>query len=290
MEKNRIQLFQYLKPNNYITQKNVDEFKRVYFGKDDGTKTLWEYMTSTQNPKKNGFLYSDTLESFYKLYCCDLEWAKTTSYCGGNNNTTIDPNSERQKNINKNYCSLDSNKKINLPGSAWNGSVWNLYKDYYTVTSAEEDIAKNSCGGSNNTNQNNNQVIVQPPATGCKSTNATGADIISGTLIKKCVKGDIVGKIQERLKVHGFPNFSKNGVIDNTYGSRTKQMVIDFQSSKGLTPDGVVGPKTWTELVKDKSSSTNKPTKTSSPFTDDEEDEVGDINNTTTSVDDADEV
>jgi hypothetical protein len=98
-----------------------------------------------------------------------------------------------------------------------------------------------------------------PSPAACPTTTATGADIISGTFIKKCVKGDIVKEIQKHLKKHGFPNFSKDGTIDGVFGGRTKQMVIDFQNSKGLTPDGVVGPKTWIELVKDKSSSPVKP-------------------------------
>ena len=105
-----------------------------------------------------------------------------------------------------------------------------------------------------------------PPVSSCPTTTATGADIISGTFIKKCVQGDIVKEIQKHLKKHGFPNFSKDGSIDSVFGGRTKKMVIDFQNEKKLTPDGVVGPKTWVELVKDKSSKPTAPPKPVTPI------------------------
>ena len=93
-----------------------------------------------------------------------------------------------------------------------------------------------------------------PPTTsGCISITTTGQDImLNGALVKKCMIGDIVSKIQERLKHHGFPNFSKDGSIDKTYGSRTANMVKQFQAKVGLTVDGIVGPKTWAELNKGK--------------------------------------
>lgn len=38
--------------------------------------------------------------------------------------------------------------------------------------------------------------------------------------------------------------------IDGDFGGKTLAKVKDFQKSKGLTPDGVVGPKTWKALIK----------------------------------------
>ncbi|PIV39224.1 MAG: hypothetical protein COS29_03695 [Candidatus Omnitrophica bacterium CG02_land_8_20_14_3_00__42_8] len=51
-------------------------------------------------------------------------------------------------------------------------------------------------------------------------------------------------EIQAALKNAGF----NPGSIDGKIGPRTRQAIKDFQKSKGLVPDGVVGPKTWTSL------------------------------------------
>ena len=40
----------------------------------------------------------------------------------------------------------------------------------------------------------------------------------------------------------------KPGAIDGTYGTATAKAVQRFQRSAGLTPDGVVGPKTLAAL------------------------------------------
>jgi peptidoglycan hydrolase-like protein with peptidoglycan-binding domain len=57
---------------------------------------------------------------------------------------------------------------------------------------------------------------------------------------------DRVKQIQSALKE---ANFYKGG-IDGKIGSQTKRAIKAFQKSKGLNPDGVVGPKTWEELNK----------------------------------------
>jgi len=53
-------------------------------------------------------------------------------------------------------------------------------------------------------------------------------------------------EIQTALKNAGFDP----GSIDGRMGPRTRQAIKDFQKSKGLVPDGVVGPKTWASLGK----------------------------------------
>ena len=57
---------------------------------------------------------------------------------------------------------------------------------------------------------------------------------------------DRVKQIQSALKK---ANFYK-GEIDGKTGPQTKRAIKAFQKSKGLNPDGVVGPKTWEELNK----------------------------------------
>lgn len=53
-------------------------------------------------------------------------------------------------------------------------------------------------------------------------------------------------EIQSALKKAGFDP----GPIDGKMGSKTRQAIKDFQKAKGLVADGVVGPKTWTQLSK----------------------------------------
>ena len=39
-----------------------------------------------------------------------------------------------------------------------------------------------------------------------------------------------------------------NSNIDGIFGQETKNAVITFQNQNGLTPDGIVGPRTWLVL------------------------------------------
>ncbi|MHB8155522.1 MAG: peptidoglycan-binding domain-containing protein [Candidatus Omnitrophota bacterium] len=55
---------------------------------------------------------------------------------------------------------------------------------------------------------------------------------------------DRIRQIQIALKKAGF----YQGEIDSKIGSKTKKAIIDFQRSKKLKPDGVIGLKTWEEL------------------------------------------
>ena len=55
-----------------------------------------------------------------------------------------------------------------------------------------------------------------------------------------------VKDIQTALKKAGFDP----GAIDGKTGPRTRQAIKEFQRTKGLVPDGKVGPKTWAELGK----------------------------------------
>lgn len=64
------------------------------------------------------------------------------------------------------------------------------------------------------------------------------------TLSKYGSRGEEVRQIQTKLKEQGL----YTGEIDGIYGSGTKNAVIAFQKSKGLTADGIVGPKTLSAL------------------------------------------
>ena len=63
--------------------------------------------------------------------------------------------------------------------------------------------------------------------------------------------GDDVKAVQNKLNSLGF----NCGTADGYYGNATKNAVISFQSAKGLTADGEVGPATWSALFNSSSSS-----------------------------------
>ena len=56
--------------------------------------------------------------------------------------------------------------------------------------------------------------------------------------------GNDVRKAQERLSSWGY----YDGKIDGIFGSKTYRAVIAFQRKNGLTPDGIIGPKTAAAL------------------------------------------
>ncbi len=57
-------------------------------------------------------------------------------------------------------------------------------------------------------------------------------------------RGPEVAELQRKLLEAGFDP----GVPDGAFGLRTETAVKLFQQSRGLTPDGCVGPRTWTAL------------------------------------------
>ncbi len=63
-------------------------------------------------------------------------------------------------------------------------------------------------------------------------------------------RGDEVRRIQTKLKSLGF----YNGSVDGIYGSATQRAVKKFQSSVGITSDGIAGSKTLLFLGLDSSS------------------------------------
>ena len=63
--------------------------------------------------------------------------------------------------------------------------------------------------------------------------------------------GDDVKTVQNKLNSLGY----NCGTADGYYGNATKSAVISFQSAKGFTADGEVGPATWNALFNSYSSS-----------------------------------
>jgi len=56
--------------------------------------------------------------------------------------------------------------------------------------------------------------------------------------------GNAVKIVQNVLKLNGY----YFGFVDGFFGTMTKVAVIQFQTNKGLSPDGIVGFKTWHAL------------------------------------------
>jgi hypothetical protein len=189
MEEKRIKLYQSLKDDESYT-KSYDEFINQFFNNSTNCEKLYNNSISEGS-------FTKTKKEWYQNFACDLEWAKSTSYCGG--------------------------------------------------STQQGGGQPDQTGGS--TQQGGGQT---PPATSFGTdTSITADQIKGGALVKYGMKGDIVGRIQERLKKHGKTNYSTSGNIDNIFGSKTKSMVKEFQREKGLKDDGVVGPLTWAELIKD---------------------------------------
>ena len=65
------------------------------------------------------------------------------------------------------------------------------------------------------------------------------------------MQGDDVKAVQNKLNSLGY----NCGTADGYYGNATRSAVISFQSAKGLTVDGEVGPATWNALFNSSSSS-----------------------------------
>ena len=73
-----------------------------------------------------------------------------------------------------------------------------------------------------------------------------------GSPLRRGSTGPSVVIIQTSLNriAQNYPAIPKIPVVDGVFGSRTEAAVIAFQRIFGLTPDGIVGPGTWYELVR----------------------------------------
>lgn len=69
---------------------------------------------------------------------------------------------------------------------------------------------------------------------------------VSPPVLRYGTGGPWVAAMQGALKFHGF-NLGPWGV-DGDFGAATETALRNFQTSRGLTADGVCGPLTWTEI------------------------------------------
>lgn len=85
--------------------------------------------------------------------------------------------------------------------------------------------------------------VTASPATAAPTTVPCRVVTINDTM-RRGDCGDGVVFLQERLTLLGFP-----AAADGRFGAGTETAVKNFQTSRGLVADGVVGPATWEKLV-----------------------------------------
>ncbi len=91
----------------------------------------------------------------------------------------------------------------------------------------------------------NVETVVNAPIRGITSS-------YPGTPLRRGSSGPNVVVVQVELNriAQNYPAIPKIANVDGIFGSRTENSVRTFQEIFGLTPDGIVGPGTWYELVR----------------------------------------
>jgi hypothetical protein len=106
MEIERKNIYDFLKSKKHITTTPYNEWVVKYFSDTEGAKKIFDFLSKKK-------YYTNPIEDFYKKYCCDLEWAKTTNYCVGGDKPeeqeytpeekTISTTQQQQNLVNKGY-------------------------------------------------------------------------------------------------------------------------------------------------------------------------------------------
>src|SRR5262245_37767229 len=81
------------------------------------------------------------------------------------------------------------------------------------------------------------------PTTTTSSTSTTPSTLPEGVVLRRGARGEEVRQVQEALVALGYST-----TVDGKFGPATAQAVKSFQTSSGLTGDGVVGPATLSAL------------------------------------------
>ncbi|MFM2429693.1 MAG: hypothetical protein RLZZ511_906 [Cyanobacteriota bacterium] len=86
--------------------------------------------------------------------------------------------------------------------------------------------------------------VIAPAPVAAAAPVAAPIGEIAEPILRKGAEGPAVSRLQRRLQRLGF----YNGDIDGGFGEATEAAVIAAQQTKGLDPDGIVGPGTWNAL------------------------------------------
>ena len=145
-----------------------------------------------------------------------------------------------------------------------------LFNDYLRRPSFIEPLAAKFCNGTTVTcdglSQWGSQNLAQQGYTADQIirsyygnvetvTNAPIRGITSsypGTPLRRGSTGPNVVVIQTSINriAQNYPAIPKIPAVDGVFGNKTEASVVAFQEIFGLTPDGIVGPGTWYELVR----------------------------------------
>ena len=144
----------------------------------------------------------------------------------------------------------------NLPPIGYHEMVIMGYGQFPTVTGKKEGVlVRNSWGDYWGINGNcymtwedvlrqNDVICFFPPESEPESEEQD--HVVVRRTLRKGMEGEDVKEAQGLLTDHGF----SCGTIDGKFGIKTYNAAVAFQKAKKLTADGIIGPKTWTELDK----------------------------------------
>jgi peptidoglycan hydrolase-like protein with peptidoglycan-binding domain len=85
-----------------------------------------------------------------------------------------------------------------------------------------------------------------PPTSSVSPTDGKERTTVVLPVLRKGMRGPAVMNLQERLKAIGV----FKGAIDGVFGTETEAAVKAAQQNRSLNPDGVVGPMTWSALLR----------------------------------------
>lgn len=89
--------------------------------------------------------------------------------------------------------------------------------------------------------------ILQPAGASLSEGISTPVEIAQNaeSYLAQGSQGEAVAALQQKLQVLGY----YRGAINGNFDATTKDAVIRFQRAQGLTPDGIVGPRTLTLII-----------------------------------------
>jgi peptidoglycan hydrolase-like protein with peptidoglycan-binding domain len=99
--------------------------------------------------------------------------------------------------------------------------------------------------------------LAQSPNNGPANPTVSGGRIVRPTL-RLGSQGDSVKEVQSVLALLGY----YSGPVTGLYQEDTEGAVRDLQRAAGITPDGIVGPTTWSQLFPDPGVAANPPAPT----------------------------
>lgn len=99
-----------------------------------------------------------------------------------------------------------------------------------------------STASSGNTLPNRSPALATTPATAVRASSST----VELPILRMGMQGSAVMRLQERLRAAGF----FQGVVDGAFGLETQVAVEAAQRQYQLEIDGIVGPATWSALLR----------------------------------------